>query len=189
MDWKNIEGVGRVALNTFSPGELEAATGLTGDLQRVWRRRGHLPTRDAGRASFDAREVAAIAVRYELARLGIAPSDTLSIGQEAAPIVLYSALISNQGAAEVRGSFQRLAKVAKQFAEDDWIAAQISGGNAERRYIWTANPPKLKFVSDFISVLGEEQYAGMMLLDLTVMGIKLVEKAPKPLFLINVTDD
>jgi hypothetical protein len=34
MDWIKVDGVGRVALNVFSPGELEAATGLTADMQR-----------------------------------------------------------------------------------------------------------------------------------------------------------
>jgi len=40
MDWQDIRGVGRVALNHFSAKEVAAATGLSTELQRVWRRRG-----------------------------------------------------------------------------------------------------------------------------------------------------
>jgi hypothetical protein len=188
MHWQDIEGVGRVAPNEFSPRELEIATGLTADLQRVWRRRGHLPARAASRASFDAYEVAAIAVRYELARRGIAPSETFPVGREAAPVVLYSALLSGHGAAELRGGFQRLAAVANEFSDNDRIAVLIAGTNAERRYLWTADPPAFSFVADIMSVIHEERFPGMIVIDLTVIGIELVAKAPKPLFLIDVAD-
>jgi hypothetical protein len=54
--------------------------------------------------------------------------------------------------------------------------------------LWTANPPELSFVDDFVTVIGQERYSGLLVLDLTVVGMKLVEMAPKPLFLINVTE-
>ena len=188
MNWKEVEGLGKVALNEFSPGELEVATGLSADMQRVWRRRGHLPARTGGRSTFDAREVAAIAVRHELARLGVPPSDTSEAGESAAPTVLYSALVSREGAADVRGSFQRLATVSAQFAEDDAIAARLSGSEGGRRYLWTNDPPEFHFEDDFAMLLAEERLSGIVLLDLTVVGLRLVENAPKPLFLIDVTD-
>lgn len=184
MDWTELDGVGRCAYNAFSPSELETATGLTADMQRVWRRRGHLPARDGGRASFDAREAAAIAVRLELARFCVPPSDTIGIGDEAAGTVLYSALLSRSHAAEVRGPFDQVAKVAANFAADDRLACAVSGADASRRYLWGHTPSELEFTHDIGEVLFAERFSAMLVLDLTVIGVRLAERAPKPLFLV-----
>lgn len=186
MDWTEVEGVGRVAFNAFSPGELEIATGLTADLQRVWRRRGHLPARDGGRASFDAREAAAIAVRLELARFGVSPSDTTSIGDDAAGTVLHSALLSRSRAAEVRGLFSEVARVAASFDDDDRLAGAVTGASGGGRYLWASSPSHLEFVDDIASMISEERFSAMLLLDLTVVGVRLADRAPKPLFIIDV---
>jgi len=186
MEWINVEGVGRVALNAFSPGELEAATGLTADMQRVWRRRGHLPARDGGRASFDAREAAAIAVRLELARFGVPPSDTIDVGDRAAVAVLHSALLSRSRTAELRGPLADVARVATRLADDDRLADSITGSNGSGRYLWASSPSKLEFIDDFATMVSEERFAAMLVLDLTVIGVHLADQASKPLFLIDV---
>lgn len=186
MNWTEVEGVGRVTLNTFSPGELEVATGLGADMQRVWRRRGHLPARDGGRASFDAREAAAIAVRLELARFGVPPSDTISAGDRAAGAVLHSALLSKSQTAELRGPFADVARVAKRLADDDRLADSITGSNGGSRYLWGSSPSTLEFIDDFATMISEERFAAMLVLDLTVIGVHLADRASKPLFLIDV---
>lgn len=188
MDWIEIEGIGRSAPNLFSPGELEAATGLTTDMQRVWRRRGHLRARAADEGDFTAFEVAVVAIRHELARFGVAPKDSLFASSLAAPIVLYHALLSCDGAAELKGGFQAIAAVAERFAEDDRLAATISGCESICRYLWSAAPPAFRLTPDFAMVLHEEQNAGLLVLDLQVVGINLVERAPKPLFLIELNE-
>lgn len=186
MEWSEVRGVGRVAFNVFSPGELEAATGLTADLQRVWRRRGHLPAREGARSSFDAREAAAIAVRLELARFGVAPSETMELGEAAAATVLHSALLSRSSAAEVRGAFDRVAQVAASFVEDDRIATAVTGADGGGRYLWGQMPSQFEFAKDIAPIISEDRIAAMLVLDLTVIGIRLADRAPKPLFLIDV---
>ena len=186
MDWRDIDGVGRVALNHFSAKEVAAATGLSTELQRVWRRRGHLPACGEGRASFDSSEVAAIAIRHDLTRFGFAPSDTFEIGRLAAPIVLYFALLTSAGAAHLSGGFKRLAEISQQFSQDDKIAELISGVLQPRRYLWSDNPPALDFVDDAASNLSDEHYPAMLVIDLAVIGRRLVTDNPKPLFLIDV---
>lgn len=186
MDWTKVDGVGRVTLNTFSPGELEVATGLAADLQRVWRRRGHLPTRDGARASFDAREAAAIAVRLELARFGLPPSDTVDVSDRAAGAVLHSALLSRSRTAELRGPFSDVARVAKRLADDDRLADLITGSNGSGRYLWASSPSKLEFIDDFATMISEERFAAMLVLDLAVIGVHLADRASKPLFIIDV---
>jgi hypothetical protein len=186
MEWIDVKGVGRVALNAFSPSELEIATALTADMQRVWRRRGHLPARDGGRTSFNAREAAAIAVRLELARFGVPPSHTIAIGDEAAATVLYSALLSRSNAAEVRGPFSEVARVAASFAADDRLASAVTGADGGRRYLWSHTSTQLQFADDIVPIISDERCAAMLVLDLTVIGVRLADRAPKPLFLIDV---
>lgn len=185
-NWRDIDEVGRVAPNHFTPGEVAAMSGLSQDLQRVWRRRGHLPPRAEGHATFDARDVAGIAVRHELARLGLAPVDTAKYGIEAAPIVLYFALLSSDGAADLRGGLKRIAKVAQRLANDDHVAKLISEVERPHRYIWSASPPTLEFADDFGAILLAESFPAMLVLDLAVIGRRLVANNPKPLFLIDV---
>lgn len=59
------------AVNT--PGELEQISGLGVDMQRVWRRRGQLPSHGSGHARFTIAEVVEIALRVSLSRTGVSP--------------------------------------------------------------------------------------------------------------------
>lgn len=186
MDWRDIEGVGRVAFNQFSPSEVASITGLSTDLQRVWRRRGHLSACENARASFDASELAEIAVRYDLSRFGFAPPETTNIGKSAFPIVLYFALLTNTGAADLRGGFKRIAMTAKRFSNDDEMARLISGVEDTPRYLRSIDPPKLGLLHDACASLSEENSSAMLLVDLAIIGQRLVRNNPKPLFLIDI---
>lgn len=186
MDWREIQGVGRVALGQFSPGEVASITGLSADLQRVWRRRGHLPARSGSHASFDARDVAAIAVRHDLTRMGFAPPDTVEIGRLSAPIVLYFALLSSDGAAHLQGGFKRIAEITQRLIDDETLAMLISEVRKPRRYVLITEPPAWEFVDDAAATLSEERFPAMLVLDLALIGQRLVTQNPKPLFLIDV---
>ncbi|WP_448659524.1 hypothetical protein ACPVPU_03410 [Sphingomonas sp. CJ99] len=186
MDWTKLEGIGLVAFNVFTPGELETATGLTADMQRVWRRRGQLLACDGARARFNADQVAAIAVRFELARFGVSPSETTAIGERAARTVLHSALLSRSRAAQVRGPFDEVATVAATFANDHRLADVVAGADGSGRYLIALSPSDFEFVDDVASLLSDEGHSAILILDLTVVGIRLADRSPKPLFIIDV---
>lgn len=186
MDWQDIAGVGRVTMSRFSAKEVDATTGLSTELQRVWRRRGHLPSCGEGRASFDSNEVAAIAVRHELARFGFAPSDTIEVGRLACPIVLYFALLTSAGAINLRGDRKRVAEVSQRFAQDDEMARAIARVQWPRRYLCSSDPPALDFVDDAATVLSDERFPAMFVLDLALIGQRLVAQNAKPLFFVDV---
>jgi hypothetical protein len=188
MDWRIIPGIGRSAFAHFSPGELAAATGLSADLQRVWRRRGHLPARSQSRAVFDSIDAAEISVRYELSKMGVAPTETARLGEDIARLVLYYGLLSNDTAASVHGGLKRLGQIAGQFEADDEIARRISGTDSRWRYIWSPAPPALDLVDDFGAILSAERYAAMLVLDLAVIGSNLAVNSPKPLFVVDVSE-
>lgn len=63
-----------VEFATFAPKDLTAITGLSPAMQRDWRRAGHLPSREAGWASFSLMDVCAIAVRKLIADAGLGPA-------------------------------------------------------------------------------------------------------------------
>jgi len=186
MDWQIVEGIGKVALNEFSPKELALATGLTTDLQRVWRRRGHLPERHEGYASFDSVDVASIFVRYELSKKGMAPGDTAHVGEAIARAVLYFALLADDSVASYRGGFEHLAAIGARFHRNDELAQRISNVCQRERYIWSVEFPTIQLAHDIADLVSEEKYRAMLYLDLVVIGRDLAEASPKPLFLIDL---
>jgi hypothetical protein len=188
MDWKSVKGVGNVALNEFTPAEVAAMTGLGADLQRVWRRRGQLLAPSEGQAGIDAEEVAAVAVRYSLSKFGFSPSDTILISREAAPHVLFYALLSDSGAADVRGPLKRIAEMASRFDEDERVAMAISGVSEAVTHLCSVGPPKVGFANDAAKMLAEERYPELLSVDLALIGHKLINATTKPLFLIDVSE-
>lgn len=56
--------------NLFTPGELAKMTGLDAGLQRVWRRRGHLPEVLEGHARFTTTDVCRLALVQRLVKFG-----------------------------------------------------------------------------------------------------------------------
>lgn len=88
MDWREIQGVDRVELSQFSPGEVASMTWLSAALQRACVGGGRLPVRTGSHDSFVARDVAAFAVQYDLTRTGFALPDMVEIGRLSAPIGL-----------------------------------------------------------------------------------------------------
>ncbi len=186
MDWQDIAGVGRVTMSRFSAKEVDATTGLSTELQRVWRRRGHLPSCGEGRASFDSSEVAAIAVRHELTRFGFAPHETIEIGRLAGPLVLYFALLTSAGAVNLRGDLKLVAGLSQRFAQDDEIARRVAGVQCPRRFICSSHPPEIDFVDDASAILSEERFPAMLIVDLALIGQRLVTQNTKPLFLIDI---
>lgn len=184
MVWSEVERPKHVALAEFSPGEVARITGLSTNLQRVWRRRGHLPARSAGYASFDARDLAALAVRHDLTRMGFAPPDTVEIGRMAAKTVLYFALLSSRGASCVQGEF--VGEMIKHQAIDQALAIVITEVIDPRRYVLITDPPAWEFVDDAAAALSQERCSALLILDLALIGQRLVARNTKPLFLIDV---
>lgn len=112
--------------------------------------------------------------------MDFAPPDTVEIGRQAAPIVLYHALFSSDGAADLRGGFRRIAGIAERFAGDEEMALLISEVTERRRHIWSSDPPTLEFVKEAAVTLSEECFPAMLVSDLAVIGRRLVTDNPKP---------
>lgn len=118
--------------------------------------------------------------------MGFAPPDTVEIGRLSAPIVLYFALLSSDGAAHLQGGFKRIAEITQRLTDDERLAMLISEVREPRHYVLITEPPAWEFVDDAAATLSEESFPAMLVLDLALIGQRLVTQNPKPLFLIDV---
>lgn len=179
------EHIGDFIFTEFSPSELAAATGLGIDMQRVWRKREHLPPSTSTRASFEAREVLAIAVRYELSKLGVSPRLTEKAAAMAAPAVLASMLLNSAKGVAVHGSIQQVAKVTAEMANSHDIACRISEDDGRYRFLWSCSPPEFELIEEISEITDRAEVVGHVMIALDALGIKLAERTPKPFVIIH----
>jgi hypothetical protein len=80
-------------LTKFGAGEAERISGVSIDLQKQWRARGHLPPLEgAGKARFDCYDLARILVMAQMAERGIGPAHSGEIAEIASGSVVYGSL-------------------------------------------------------------------------------------------------
>lgn len=66
------------------------------------------------------------------------------------------------------------------------MARLISGVQDVPRYLRSIDPPKLELLHDVCASLSEEHSPAMLVIDLALIGQRLVRDNPKPLFLIDM---
>lgn len=185
MDGIESDQIGGFAFNEFSPAELAATTGLGIDMQRVWRKREHLPPSTSTRASFETREVLSIAVRYELSQLGVSPRFTEKAAAMSVPVVLASILMNCQRGVSLRGTIQQVARTTAAMANSTDVADRISEYDGRSRFLWTCSPPEFELIEDASFTMDRTDVVGHVTLNLEALGIKLAERTPKPFVIIQ----
>jgi hypothetical protein len=83
----------------FSPAEFATASGLNGEMQRHWRRRGLLPEKRGRTATFTARDIAVVRLMLLLE----SPLKTKVLAEKFAPHVVWHALSSHPASWTVEG--------------------------------------------------------------------------------------
>ncbi|MCL6740576.1 hypothetical protein LZ518_05450 [Sphingomonas sp. RB56-2] len=174
-----------VSYTEFSPGELSQMTGFSQDLQRVWRKRGQLAGSSGKTARFNVLKVAELFVRHELSLWGISPKDSIVVGSEAAPNVLYFALLNGDGACQVTGTLSQAEKFIAEFAGGDEIAREMSGCTDNSRFIWSPQRNDFRMAADMGPLLAQEIHTSILVLDLGAMGTTLANRATRPLFSVH----
>lgn len=177
--------IGRVTFNQFSPSELALTTGLGIDMQRVWRKREHLPANSSTRASFNTHEVLAIAVRYELSKLGVSPRFTEEAAARSVPAVLASILLNCQQGVAIRGTVQQVAAISAAMAQSAQIAYQISQFDGNSRFLWSCSPPDFELILEIGQITDRAETVGHIMIDLEALGIRLAKRTPKPFVVIQ----
>lgn len=171
----------------FSASELTAITGIPLPLQRAWRSRDQLPGGSGKSALFTSRDVAEIFVRYQLSLNGIAPGDSEQIGKAAAQVILYFALLSCDGACEVRGPAEDNARFLYCFEHEEGVAYEIAEKPEVKGFLWRGDGGALSLVPDVQRWMDEKRFAANFFLDLEVAALRFGELAGRPLVSIEMS--
>ena len=169
----------RLTYASYSAGEVARISGLSPDMQRVWRRRGYLPQVESGHARFRPAEVVEISIRYALSKLGVPPSESRAIHGNAISGALWSALINHHGSCEVIGS----EKDVDAFLEDEnWPdhALELVGCPANCNYLIWDDEGTTRILNDPQEVFARRSVS-IIAIDLEVVGARLMINGRKPI--------
>lgn len=176
----------------FKPGEVYKLTGMTPDLQRLWKRRGQMPLGYGDSEPITARVVAEIYVRHQLALCGLPPSESADIAAQAAKIVLWFALLNHDGACAVVGPKQDVTDFINLFTRNDNLATTICGIsiNDVFRYLYRyGGKGQFQFAKDSDTVSKASTFTSLTLLDLEEIGNSIWSQTGRPLLTVEIPSD
>lgn len=110
--------------------------------------------------------------------------EAVAIGSQAAPTVLYFALLNGDGACQITATLAQAEKFVADFADGNRLSLALSGCEDESRFICATSLRELCRISDITPVFGEETRTSMLVIDLMVLGTTLANRAPRAL--VNV---
>ena len=177
-----------ISLVEFTPAEIGRASGLSVDLQRVWRRRGQLPDRQGHHARFNVFDVASIMVRYALSRRGVTPTDSIDLGTLAAPSVVWCALMHADGVCEVRGEPGVVEEFEAAYFEDATLINRLAGVSQGDvyRYLVAFDGESPVLDNDIgLMIEGAGAESGFFI-SLDILGMRLVDRIGKPLMVVQI---
>lgn len=171
----------------YTPGELERISGLGADMQRVWRRRGQLPTRGSGHARFTIAEVFEITLRVALARSGVAPGEPLPDLTTAASGAMFHAIFCH-GAVEVIGPATEVAHFLHIFQHDRGDLGSFLIGNPRQSHFLVLNDRReIRVVDEPADIVGADEELNLVF-NLVLLGARLVERGRKPVVIVRFPD-
>lgn len=184
---RTATGVGYTySFSCLTPAQLAVVTGLSTELQRVWRRRDQLPVGTGSPARLTAKDAAEVLVRYELSRNGLPPSESGAISAEVAPSVLWFALLSADGACEILGEEATVTAFMDEFDNSDDIARQLSGVDSLTRFIWRADGGDVELALTRDDMGHEGEHLSVFYLDLSTAGLVLAERLGRPILTVEL---
>lgn len=175
----------------ITPAELDAVTGLTPEMQRVWRSRGHLAKPQGSQARYRLLETAQILIGYELSKWGILPSTSMKIALRYGGSVVQHAVYNVGGSCEFVGESQDVDNCLKAFDREDIdgpLVRYIAGNedNPLANYLVSEdNLPvqpcfELPRPGDLTGIISLQS------LDLHQAGIRLAERIGRPIVKVEV---
>lgn len=176
----------------FKPGEVHKLTGMAPALQRLWKRRGQLPSGDGDSEPITARVAAEIFVRHQLGLGALPPSESADIAAKAAPIVFWFALLNTDGACAVVGPRNEVTRFLGEFVYNHKLATELSGIVPEEayRYLYRyGSKGPFNFAINDKAVFGSSKFTLLSVLDLERIGTVLGAAAGRPLLTVEVSSD
>lgn len=169
-----------ISYASYAPPELAEISGISMHMQRVWRRRGHLPPVTTRHARFSPHEVATASIRYALAKIGIPPSLSEAIDDKATSAALYHAILGGQGSCEIIGPED---KVEELLGENDLPLMLAGDPEASNFLVW--NDDGSARIVDYVEQVFDELTASIIAIDLRVIGARLMERGRKPIVTLS----
>lgn len=171
----------------YTPGELERISGLGADMQRVWRRRGQLPTKGSGHARFTVAEVFEITLRVALSRAGVPPGEPLPELTTAASGAMHHAIFCH-GAVEVIGPASDVEDFLHIFREDNGDLGRFLIGNPQASHFLVLNDRReIRVVDEPADIVGADEELNLVF-NLVLLGTRLVERGRKPVAVVQFPD-
>ena len=179
----------RTTYAELTPAELGEVAGVTPDLQRVWRKRGHLPPLKDARAHFDVFLACEVMLLQALALRGIPPGEGASVAKKYAHLIIFAALITAEGSCEVLGPVEAVRGFAHAYAADTKIIAQLAKTTIE--YV----PPYLVILDDQPPALsptlpdeeGHHVAETGAFINLIALGLRLASRFGRPVVRVDVS--
>lgn len=173
-----------VSYASYSPGELAQISGLSADMQRVWRKRGHIVPLTSGHARFQPSEVIEISIRYALSKLGMSLTDVPPIDSLSISAVIYHALLNSDGACELVGPAQQVNSFLEEFHGDHGLAFALAGKPSSSNYLILDDEDRICVIDDPQDVF-HRMGASIIAINLQEIGRRLAERGKKAIMTVE----
>jgi hypothetical protein len=171
----------------YTPSELEGISGLSVDLQRVWRRRGQLPALAGKHARFTIADVVEITIRTALSRAGVPPSDEIDL-KDATKAAKYHAVFSH-AAVELIGPAAAVDCLYDYFEKDsDELGRLLVGDPSQTSYLVLTAQRQTRIVDRLEDLIAHDEELNFVY-NIQRLGVLLVERGRKPVFIIQWPSD
>jgi hypothetical protein len=171
----------------YTPAELEQISGLTTDMQRVWRRRGQIPSQGSGHARFTIHEVIEITIRYVLSKIGIPPSE-IRLDLAKAIIATKAFAVFNYGGCEVVGPADEVDNFLREFSDDNGeLGIYLAGSPKELHYLVLNEWHETRIVDDPAKLVPDTEEF-LMVFNLALFGNRLTDRGGKPVVTVRFPD-
>jgi hypothetical protein len=171
----------------YTPAELEQISGLSTDMQRVWRRRGQLPSQGSGHARFSIAEVIEITLRYALSKIGIPPSEmNLDLAKATSAAMAFATL--GHGGCEIIGPADDVDRFLLEFSEDNGeLGVYLADSPKEFHYLVLNEWHESRIVDDPTDLVPTTEEVSIIF-NLELVGNRLVERGRKPVVTVRLPD-
>ena len=169
----------------FTPAEAAACTGLSLAMQRDWRRHGHLPARSGGTASFGPRELAEMRLMVLMRQMGLGPSKSRGLAQEAAPSLVWLILVDHPSTWAVEGPAETAAHYRDKLeALGDSHLRSMAGLHDRVRLYGVAEGEEVDFVTQIAGEEFDNKHELITVLSLRAVAAAMAAALDRPLFTI-----